>query len=305
MDGRTRRWALFAVMLVLLGTGGASCPTRGGHPWAAQPAVRALPEAPSLEQVIHVVNRNNSQIHSFSTTRATLSGSGFPTLQANLAFQRPDRLRLVAKSGLSAGPELDLGSNEEIFWFWVRRSEPPAIYYCRHDRFAHSPARQMIPIEPRWMIEALGVAELDPSLPHQGPTPLHGGRFEVRTIRETDQGPMTKVTVVDGRTGWVVEQRLYDAGGRMAASASVARHRQDPLTGLVMPEVVQIQFPPAELAMQIDLGPVQINRLAGDSEWLWRMPQYAGAQPIDLGDPNLQFLPAADRGRAGVSRVPR
>ena len=51
----------------------------------------------------------------------------------------------------------------------MRRNQPPAVYYCRHDQFAASQARQMVPFEPAWLIEALGVAEIDPGLPHQGP----------------------------------------------------------------------------------------------------------------------------------------
>ena len=101
-----------------------------------------LPPSPTLEQVIEVVNRNNSQIRSFSTNRASISGSGFPSLRASVAFERPRRFRLRAETGLT-GTEFDLGSNDELFWFWVRREQPPAMYYCRHDQFASSQARQV------------------------------------------------------------------------------------------------------------------------------------------------------------------
>ena len=85
-----------------------------------------------------------------------------------------------------------MGSNDELFWFWVRRAQPPATYYCRHDQFAASPARQDFPIDPYWLIEAFGIAELDPALPHQGPFRLPGGQLEVRTIREIPKGQPPK-----------------------------------------------------------------------------------------------------------------
>ena len=66
------------------------------------------------------------------------------------------------------GPELDLGSNDEVFWFWVRREQPPALYYCRHDQFAASPARQTLPIQPEWLIEAMGIAPFDPGAADRG-----------------------------------------------------------------------------------------------------------------------------------------
>ena len=143
------------------------------------------------------------------------------------------------------GPELDLGSNDELFWFWVKRSQPPAIYYCRHDQFAASQARQMTPFEPRWLIEALGVVEFDRSLPHQL-TVLPNDRLRIDTIRNTPEGPMTKITILDGSQGWILEQHLYDARRRLVARSIASGHRQDPLSGLVMPTVVQIDSPAGE-----------------------------------------------------------
>jgi hypothetical protein len=301
MDGYRRRlW--FLVMVILFGAGGASCP-HGRPPWQPEPAVRVLPPAPTLDQVIEVVNRNSSQIRSISTTQASMSGTGFPTLRANLAFERPRNFRLVAETGLT-GPELDIGSNDELFWFWVRRAELPGVYFCRHDEFPTCPMRHLVPIEPEWLIEALGIAELDPALPHQGPTPLPGDRFEIRTIRETLQGPMTKATVIDGLRGWIVEQRLYDAEGRLVASATASRHGADPLNGLVVPGVVEIDCPAARLAMRIDLGNARVNRLSGDPGQLWAMPSYAGAPPIDLCGPGVSppgTAPAA--GSAAMRRA--
>src|SRR3989304_1249897 len=160
------------VLLIITGlfaVSGASCPNMLRQP--VQQLPRVLPPSPTLDQLIQTVNRNNSQIQSFYTDSATLSGQGFPSLRASLAFGRPRFFRLHATSGLT-GPEVDLGSNPDIFWFWVRRSDPPAIYYCRHDQFAASPARFSIPVQPDWLIEALGITEIDPSLPHQGPFPL-------------------------------------------------------------------------------------------------------------------------------------
>ena len=56
----------------------------------------------------------------------------------------------------------------------------------------------MIPIDPKWLIEALGVAELDPGLPYQGPSPVAAhDRLEIRAVRETPTGPTTRITIID------------------------------------------------------------------------------------------------------------
>ncbi|MDZ7617140.1 MAG: hypothetical protein U1E05_09060 [Patescibacteria group bacterium] len=281
MDGTRLRFALL-VALGLFPLCGASCHNMM-RPFG-QPTVRVLAPTATLEQVVDVVNRNSAGIHAFSSTEASISSPGMPTLRANLAFSRPQRFRLRAQTAMT-GAEVDLGSNDELFWFWIRRSEPPAVYYCRHAQFATSAARQSIPIEPGWLVEALGVVEFDPSLPHQGPYPLPGDRFEVRTVRETPQGPMTKSTVIDAARGWVVEQHLYNAAGQRVASAVAEQHRRDPLTNLVMPRVVNIESPLAQFSMRVNLGNVQINRLAGNPAELWSMPRYPGAALVDIGAP--------------------
>ncbi len=282
MNGYRRCLLLFA-LVGLFGLSGASCPSMLQQ-YAGPPLPRVLPPAPTLEQVIQVVNRNGSQIQSFATTHATLTGPGFPPLRANLAFQRPRRFRLRADTAVT-GPELDIGSNEELFWFWIKRNQPPVVYYCRHYQFPGSRARQMIPMDPGWLVEALGVVGFDPALPHQGPFILPGDRLQVRTMQETLEGPITKSTTIDASQGWVLGQDVYDARGRLIARSVASRHRRDPLTGLVMPTVVQIDCPPVGFSMRIDLGNVRINRLPSDRAELWAMPDYQGSPAVDLGDP--------------------
>jgi hypothetical protein len=278
------------VVVGLLGLSGAGCPRMMAQ-WTT-PAPRVLPASPSLEQVIQAVNRNSAQIQSYWTSSATLTGPGWPTLHADIAFQRPRLLRLRAATGLT-GAELDLGSNQEIFWIWLRRNQPPAVYFCRHEQFAASRARQMIPVDPDWLLEVLGPPEIDPALPHQGPFPAPGGRLQIRTIRETPDGPTTKITLVDAASAWVMEQHVYDAHGKLRASAVTEGYRRDPLSGLFVPAAIRLDCPAAQFSMRIDLGNVQVNQVPGNQGELWAMPNYPGAPPVDLADPNLRLAPPA------------
>lgn len=281
-------------LLILVGTfafSGASCPRNWMNPMGPSSAQlpRVLPPNPSLEQVIQAVNANSSQIQTLSANSATLTTPGMtPTLRTSLAFQRSKRFRMMAE--FLNSPEVDLGSNDEGFWFWIKRNETPGVFFCRHDQYATSPARRMIPLDPDFLIEALGLVELNPALPHQGPA-QQGNRLEIRTIRETAQGPMTKVTVVDAFQAWILEQRLYDAQGTLVGSAVSAQHRQDPATGVWMPTVTNIACPSANFSMKIDLGRFTINRLQGDPAALWSVPSYPGSPLVNIGDPN--FNPAA------------
>jgi len=275
---------LLLVVVGLFALSGASCPNMLRP--QAPPLPRALPPSPTLDQLIQVVNGNNSRIQSFYTGHATVSGPGIPALSTRIAFWRPRFFRLISSD--LTGQEIDLGSNPDFFWYWVRRAQPPAIYFCRHDQFANSPARHAIPVQPDWLIEALGVSEIDPGLPHQGPFPLQGDRLELRTIRETPDGPVTKVTIIDGAQGWILEQHILNAQGITMASAVASGHRRDPLSGLVMPGVVVVNCPSAQFSIRIDLGAVEINRLSGNTASLWNMPQIPGTPAVDLANLNNQ-----------------
>ena len=292
MQHRREMWLI--VLVALLAASGSACPQLVQQYNAPLP--RALPPAPTLDQVMRAVNANSEQIQSFTAMRATLSGPGFPTLRAVVAFERPMRFRLQAETAFT-GPELDLGSNDQAFWFWVRRNQPPALYFCRHDQFATCPARQYIPIEPQWLVEALGIAQFDPRLPYQGPHYLPGDRLEIRAILETPQGPQTRVTVIDAIHAVILQQSIYDARGQLVAAAQASQHRRDPLTGLVMPTMVTIQSPSAQLTLQINLGPLQINRPGTTTPAYWTPPSFPGTPAVDLCDPRLQLAPPAMVGR--------
>ena len=130
--------SLVLLAVGLLGLSGASCPRMFTR---ETPPPRVLPPGATLEQVIQAVHQHSAQIQSYVAQSAWLSGPGWPTLHASIAFQRPLFFRLRAGMGLT-GAEMDLGSNDQVLWYWVRRDQPPAVYFCRHDQFATSRARQ-------------------------------------------------------------------------------------------------------------------------------------------------------------------
>ncbi len=245
-----------------------------------------LPPSPTLEQVMSAVNSNSSRVYNFQTEHAVISSPDFPSLRATVIFERPLRLRIRGGTGVT-GLELDLGSNDELFWVWIRRD--PQMYFCRHSDFAASPIAREFPLEPRWLIEALGIVELDPHGAHQGPESIAPNRLRVVSWRESPQGRTTRLLTVDARTAVVLEQEIYDATGRLIAASKTHRHRRDPLTGLIMAQVVSIHSPQFGLSLQIDLGNLRINRPLEVTPDIWQMPQYDGWAPVDLA--RIAFAP--------------
>src|SRR3954468_568032 len=84
------------------------------HGWlrrsGGDPPPIAFSALPSPTEAVSAVNANTARIQSLQTQGATISIPGAPSIGAEIAAERPRRLRLRAKTQL-LGPELDLGSN--------------------------------------------------------------------------------------------------------------------------------------------------------------------------------------------------
>jgi len=307
-SGMGRRSALWlALMLTLVCGSGASCPGFINTYPANMP--RVLPTTATLDDVINVINTNSGRIQSLHASEAEIYVPGAPSTTADIALERPQRFRLRAETRLT-GPEVDLGSNDELFWFWVRRSPQPAMYYCRHSDFARSAARQILPVEPEWLIEAMGITTLDPNGEHSAPMPVGQGRLRIETRLPRPEGDLKRAIIVDDARGWILEQHLYDAGGKPIASAILSGHRMDPLTQAILPKQVKILWPISRMEMTIELNNVSINSLPGDPRLMWSMPTYPSYTPVDLADPNLRLTtqpepPPSNADTTGVPKVTR
>jgi hypothetical protein len=288
---RNRTIANLVILACMVCASGATCqrPVLNYNPFvAAGPAApQVLPPGATREQIVAAVNQNSSRVRSLSVSNASITIPnmlGLPLLSGNIAAERPGRFRLTA--GTIGGPELDLGSNDELFWLWVRRNQPPAVYFCRHSQFANSNIRQMLPVEPSWLLAALGMIDIDPASVFDGPVPSArgAGTVELRTWLPSAGGTLQRVLLIDATRAWVVEQHIYDQGGTtLLASARAETHRYYDVEQVSLPERVSIELPTANLKLAINLGQMQINQLQGDRSQLWTLPTFDGYPQYDLG----------------------
>jgi hypothetical protein len=248
-------------------------------------APQVLIEGATREQIIAAVNQNSAKIQSLSVTGAQITipdTMELPLLTGNIAAERPGRFRLTA--GTAFGQEVDVGSNDELFWMWVRRNQPPAVYICRHDQFAGSNIRQIMPVEPAWLLAAMGIVDIDPASVFEGPLPRGDGTVELWSWMPSASGTLRRITVVDARRAWVVEQHVYDqSGSKLLASAVAESHRYYEVEQLSLPDRLSIRLPTTGLAFKIDLGRMQINQLAADRQQRFALPPFDGYPQHDLG----------------------
>ncbi len=286
---------LVAVMIVVtaVASSGATCPSvLRGYQVGTMPLPRVLPPQPSLDQIIAAIHDNTQRVRNYMAPQAVISVPGVPRLSAQVACEPPRRFRLRAQTAVS-GNELDLGSNDDLFWLWIRRHEPPVMLFCRHDQYAQSSARRLLPIRADWMPELLGLVSFNTADSHEGPFPLADGRLEIRSRLTSPDGELLKSTLVDGTTGLVLEQHLFTSTGERLASVRTTQHRVDPTSGAALPRKVDVSWPASDVNFTLELKAVTTNMPTSDPGQLWQMPAYEGYEPVDLADPSVIIGPKA------------
>ena len=261
-------------------------------PWSRRtvsaPSPIAFPTTPTLSEVIGTINRNSAPIRQLQADGVRISTPYAPSLKATLNLEVPQRVRL--QGDFLTSREVDLGSNDEMFWVWAKRGME-ATLFARHDEFRSSPARELFPVEPSWLIEAIGVVSFDPQAQHSGPYAHGPGELEIHSQSVSPRGdPVTKITVVHAIYGWVTEQTIRDAQGRVLASAQASNHRHYPDIGTTLPDVVDVSIAPGQptaMAFRIDVGGYRINQLGTPPDELFTMPTFEDYPYVNLADPQV------------------
>ncbi len=265
--------------LLLLVASGASCPRTMAPTGLTAPVAFSAP--PTTEAIVQQVNANTQRVLQLQANDATLTVPGLPGLRTSLAMERPKRFRLRSGTGLT-GNELDIGSNDEYFWMWAKRNDPPAVFFARHDQFNYASASGILPIPPHWLIETLGIVELDPRAQYLGPTPKGPGRVELRTMVTTEYGPLTKVFVIDDQRGHILEQFVFNTANELLASAVASDFVYEPLNQVSLPRRIEVNLPPAQLTFTLQVDSYVVNSLNADPAQLWAMPELKGYPYTDL-----------------------
>ncbi len=265
--------------------GGATCYRQTRKP-TAPPPPQVFQGLPTAEELAAVLNRTDSitQLSSNSVTVEVPSMKNVPRLSATLAVDRPRNFRMRASIPILLGSGIDLGSNQELFWFEVPESMNQTLYYARHDQYLRQPSRSILPVDPSWFADALGLIHLDTAEIVEGPIVRTDGRLEVRTMRSMPDGLYSRVCVIEPNAGFITDQVLYGPSGKMIAAASGSNHRYYPDQQCALPHAVQIRLVPdgsPPLELKLSIGNYTINQLLTADPQLFRMPETAN-QKIDL-----------------------
>jgi len=273
------------ILFVCFISGGATCARRDTTLNFPPPPV-VWTETPSLHEVAAVVNRTQN-IRQLSTNSASvdlLSMPAVPKLNATLNLERDRNFRMRASLPIVSGIAMDLGSNDEMFWFEVPEGMSKVLYYARHDRYRQQLNHAILPVDPTWLIDALGLAQIDPSSVVAGPVKRDDGKLEIRSTVAMPNGTYQRVYFINPQAGYVTDLFLEDPNGRLIAQSKATNHVFYDQVQCSLPHQVEINLSPAygpPLVMRIDVGRYVVNQLLSGDPQLFTMPTTA-SQAVDL-----------------------
>lgn len=277
--------------------------TRGTH---APPAARVPAETPSKEAVLAYLNDNASRVQSLRCKELDLDarqGVQSVGLRGQVVCQKPRSFRLGAN--VLGRQEVDLGSNDQEFWFWVARNDPPYLYHCSYDDLARGQVRVPFPFQPEWIMEALGIAEF--GSPENYELKVLPQTLELVQRTRTPQGQsVTKVTVINRAKAvppspQVLAHILLDAQGKEIVSAQILRVQIDRATGAILPREVKLVCPADKTELKMKLDDITVNdpTIAQNGQRLFSRPNLANVASFDLAR-GLDASPTAIRRTAGL-----
>lgn len=248
----------------------------------------AFSKTPSKEQLLNHLASQTEKVRQLQSD-VRVSMAGVPTLRGTLAVEKPNRLRMNA--GLLGVSELgiDVGSNDNVFWFWSKVAAPgqeSGIFYARHDEYQNSALQRSIPIEPGWLIDALGILRFEKNDRVEGPFKRpQDGRLEIHVYRNVGVQPTVRVIVVDPQFGFVNQQTIYNADGKRLAYIDSIKHEHYAEHNVSLPSRIELTADApdgTQLKLTVDAGRFKINSIYGDPDKLWSMPNPGDVRRFNL-----------------------
>ena len=277
-----------AIVLLTFVTGGATCMPRRSIPEFQPKPLFTSP--PTLFQLTDAINRSRN-VQSLQSNSVTVNVNNERTINTNVTWAREKRFRMTASVAGVAG--VDIGSNDDEFWMTIRAGLTKEMYYARHNEFDAQPNRPVLPVSPVWLIQAMGVCDIDLNKPMADPVTRADGMVELTTPEPSPIGNFTRTLVVDPKFGYSRQVFLRDPTGRLVANATQAKHEYYSSIQSCLPHQVKVQLMPAGsdvIELEISIASYVVNSLAPDNMTQFQLPGMNGYKVVNLGQTGPQAI---------------
>jgi hypothetical protein len=293
------RYVQIGLGLALL-VGVAGCP-EGSRLNLLRPnsPVNPLPATPpSREELVSYLNDNAANLPGVVSDDVTLTvyvggGVGVP-VGGWMRAEGPRNFRMQAK--MFGNEEVDLGSNKQEFWYWIKRADPPWQVFCSYQACEEGRAKQMpFPFQPDWVIEAMGMGKY-------GPAERYERVVEKETVKliektKSPQGVAVRKIIVfnlrpaSGDQPQITDYLLVDdATGKLICSAKIKR-RQIVANRAEIPRDMELSWPDQKMKLGLTINGAKVQNQIPPQVFV-RTPM-RNIQSYDLATGRLEGLTQA------------
>jgi hypothetical protein len=255
------------------------------RPPAPFTAGKATPE--TLVSYLNENARNVNSIRAKLDMDITQDGKSVGPTGA-LVCEKPRNFRM--RASVLGSQQIDIGSNNDELWFWIKQANPPHQYICSHADLANGKASLPFPFDPSMVLSALGMAEYDTAVKYDLKTYENSHELSWDTI-SADGRPVRRTVAFHRKPlaansdkaqvfGHVVKDLKTDKVICQARVEKVYRDRK----GAVVPSVVIISYPAEKAVVRLMLSGIEVNTVTPeDSKLSFTRQPIPGAQVYDLG----------------------
>lgn len=230
--------------------------------WTKKPVIKAVPIDLAGQVVedfpaeLQALNQQLAAIQSIEYRNITITSNqvGVP-IYASLAYKKDNFLRLIGFALKTK--EIDIGSNEKHFWFWLRRSKPPVLYYADHSR-RNSVGLKPI-FNPDWIEQTISINPIkvdDAVILRDGP--------QIKIYNQ--DGNLVRMTKIQGDR--IIGHYLYESTGKLIISAEILDYYD--VDGIMLARKIHVLCPEENMISTWELSYPILNGPLADN--LWQMP---------------------------------
>ncbi len=235
---------------------------------------------PKAEDLVHSLNENAQRVRNLKTD-VKIDGK-FDNMTSGIdglmAYERtyapgstptPPNFRLMAQ--VFSKTEVDLGSNSQEFWFHTPEGLAADYRYCSYTDFRANRAQLPFPVQPEWIVEALGVADYDPKADYTVEQDKTTWQLVEKAVNSQGQTvyKVTSFSKVPAKNNPypVISRVLLDSTRKnMIYTAAVVRNQTDPKSGAIVPAEVKLIWPRERIELSMRLEQLQVNNVLSREE---------------------------------------
>ncbi len=218
-----------------------------------------------------ITNQRNKEITNFSCKKIKIivwQGKLPIKLRGEIFFEKEKNFRMKIQSLVDY--EGDIGSNQEVFWFWFKRMKPSALHFAKHEDLQKTKLRT--PFNPYWIMQTLGFNEI--TLNESSKILETSENWLIEDITKDSNNKTTlKITFLDKKFGRIKGYVLQDKQKTIAAS--VILEYQD----MIIPKKILYAWYEENIFMLLEFEEYETNRVIDPKMWI--MP--SSNKIIDMG----------------------